>query len=257
MSEGACVERSFTQMCDRPCQQYAQQDAKHLTYFVKGPQSTMRIVYPKHTVSKAPSANMPAALFLTHRLLVVLFRRLCLQAVEEKVEETLFQMMAGACDVLAESECALVGGHTCEGSELALGFCVNGEVDRRVALRKGGMVPGTRGPVVPRGGFSNSNRTALGIAGDTALLVSWQERTLVALITSVRLWRTPMFVPSMWPVITYLALSFLQHCRSFNVIVSSTVLFLPSSALTKAQFSVIRQGALVPIVPYAWVSGMA
>eukprot|EP00041_Stephanoeca_diplocostata_P024691 m.632291 g.632291 ORF g.632291 m.632291 type:complete len:1029 (+) comp22577_c0_seq16:102-3188(+) len=63
-------------------------------------------------------------------------------AVEEKVEETLFQMMAGACDMLAESECALVGGHTCEGSELALGFCVNGEVDRSVALRKGGMQPG-------------------------------------------------------------------------------------------------------------------
>ena len=35
--------------------------------------------------------------------------------VEAKVEDTLYQMMAGACDVLRESNCALVGGHTCEG----------------------------------------------------------------------------------------------------------------------------------------------
>ena len=35
------------------------------------------------------------------------------------MEETLFQMMAGACEVLAESGCSLVGGHTCEGSEQA------------------------------------------------------------------------------------------------------------------------------------------
>jgi hypothetical protein len=38
---------------------------------------------------------------------------------EAKVEETLFQMMAGACEVLAESGCSLAGGHTCEGSEQA------------------------------------------------------------------------------------------------------------------------------------------
>merc|ERR1719424_1897052 len=36
-------------------------------------------------------------------------------AIEAKVEETLFQMMAGACEMLKESDCALVGGHTCEG----------------------------------------------------------------------------------------------------------------------------------------------
>ena len=33
---------------------------------------------------------------------------------EGKVEETLFQMMSGACEVLRESRCALLGGHTCE-----------------------------------------------------------------------------------------------------------------------------------------------
>jgi selenide,water dikinase len=51
------------------------------------------------------------------------------------VEETLFQMMAGACEVLAESGCSLVGGHTCEGSELALGFVING----LVSWPQGGM----------------------------------------------------------------------------------------------------------------------
>jgi selenide,water dikinase len=63
-------------------------------------------------------------------------------AVESKVEESLFQMMAGACSALAESGCALVGGHSCEGTELALGFCINGAVEQDRALRKGGMTPG-------------------------------------------------------------------------------------------------------------------
>jgi len=36
------------------------------------------------------------------------------------------QMMAGACAALSESNCALVGGHTCEGTEMALGFAING-----------------------------------------------------------------------------------------------------------------------------------
>jgi len=62
---------------------------------------------------------------------------------EAKVEETLFQMMAGACEVLAESGCSLVGGHTCEGSELALGFVVNGLVSwPQGGLAKGGMRKG-------------------------------------------------------------------------------------------------------------------
>ena len=42
-------------------------------------------------------------------------------AVEEKVEGMLYQMMAGACETLRESGCALVGGHTAEASELSLG----------------------------------------------------------------------------------------------------------------------------------------
>ena len=43
------------------------------------------------------------------------------QGLESKVEDTLVQMMSGAIDILNEAKCALVGGHTGEGQELALG----------------------------------------------------------------------------------------------------------------------------------------
>ena len=42
--------------------------------------------------------------------------------IESKVEDTLAQMMTGATEVLREAGAALVGGHTSEGAELALGF---------------------------------------------------------------------------------------------------------------------------------------
>ncbi|WP_148862816.1 selenide, water dikinase SelD [Marinobacter fonticola] len=61
---------------------------------------------------------------------------------ESKVEETVFQMMSGAVDALNEAGCALVGGHTGEGRELALGFAVNGLIDPETVLKKGGMRPG-------------------------------------------------------------------------------------------------------------------
>src|SRR5215216_3468068 len=61
---------------------------------------------------------------------------------EAKVEADLSAMMAGANEVLREAGCALVGGHTSEGAELALGFAVNGLVARAAALRKGGLRPG-------------------------------------------------------------------------------------------------------------------
>jgi selenide, water dikinase len=63
---------------------------------------------------------------------------------ESKTEDVLFQMMTGAMEVLNEANCALVGGHTGEGKELALGFAVNGLIDDtpEAVLRKGGMKPG-------------------------------------------------------------------------------------------------------------------
>jgi selenide,water dikinase len=63
---------------------------------------------------------------------------------ETKQEDLLFQMMSGAIEVLNDANCALVGGHTGEGRELALGFAVNGLVDEDMAavMRKSGMRPG-------------------------------------------------------------------------------------------------------------------
>lgn len=63
---------------------------------------------------------------------------------EKQVEDTLFQMMSGAVSVLNEAGCALVGGHTGEGKELALGFAINGLVDETLAgvMTKGAMQPG-------------------------------------------------------------------------------------------------------------------
>ena len=63
---------------------------------------------------------------------------------EAKVEDTLTQLLAGAMEVLAESGTALVGGHTGEGAELALGFAINGLVERDRVLSKGGLEPGDR-----------------------------------------------------------------------------------------------------------------
>ena len=61
---------------------------------------------------------------------------------EAKVEEALYQMMAGACALLREEGCALAGGHTCEGKEASLGFAVTGVLPPNVLLRKGGMRAG-------------------------------------------------------------------------------------------------------------------
>lgn len=63
---------------------------------------------------------------------------------ESKTEDLLRQMMGGAMEVLNAAGCALVGGHTGEGKELALGFAVNGLIDDDMGglMRKGGMRPG-------------------------------------------------------------------------------------------------------------------
>jgi selenide,water dikinase len=60
-----------------------------------------------------------------------------------KVEAELSALMQGANEVLAECGCTLVGGHSAEGAELALGFAVNGLAARDGAvLRKAGLRPG-------------------------------------------------------------------------------------------------------------------
>jgi selenide,water dikinase len=65
-------------------------------------------------------------------------------AAERIMEEDLFQLLSGARAVLDEAGCALIGGHSGEGPELALGFSVNGLVDPDRALRKGGLQLGDK-----------------------------------------------------------------------------------------------------------------
>lgn len=62
--------------------------------------------------------------------------------IEAKVEADLSQMMVGANEVLREAQCALIGGRTSEGAELALGFAISGLVERDAVLLKGGLRPG-------------------------------------------------------------------------------------------------------------------
>jgi selenide,water dikinase len=61
---------------------------------------------------------------------------------ETKVADCIREMMTGAVKVLNEAGATLVGGHTSEGLELALGFSVNGLIDRDSILRNSGMAAG-------------------------------------------------------------------------------------------------------------------
>lgn len=63
-------------------------------------------------------------------------------AAEAKMEDDLYQVLRGGLDVLEAAGAVLAGGHSGEGAELALGFTVNGSVDRDRVLRKGGARPG-------------------------------------------------------------------------------------------------------------------
>ncbi|NEO42754.1 MAG: selenide, water dikinase SelD [Moorea sp. SIO4A3] len=61
---------------------------------------------------------------------------------DEKIEETLYQLMSGANKILQDCQSPLIGGHTTEGAELAFGLSCNGLVNPDQLLRKSGMKPG-------------------------------------------------------------------------------------------------------------------
>ena len=60
----------------------------------------------------------------------------------DKVEQDLFDLLSGVTETLSEAGAALVGGHTAEGPECALGLTVNGLCD--TALLKAGAADGDR-----------------------------------------------------------------------------------------------------------------
>ncbi len=60
----------------------------------------------------------------------------------EKMRIELSDMLHGASGVLAADGCALVGGHSAEAAEPALGFAVTGLADPAMLLRKSGLRPG-------------------------------------------------------------------------------------------------------------------
>ena len=61
---------------------------------------------------------------------------------EKIVEETLYELLAGALKTLEPTGAVLVGGHSAEGAELAFGLTVNGLVDPNKVWRKEGLSPG-------------------------------------------------------------------------------------------------------------------
>ncbi len=62
----------------------------------------------------------------------------------EITEHDLFHMLRGGLDVLEPAGAVLVGGHSAEGAELALGFAVTGLPPPGRLLRKGGLRRGDR-----------------------------------------------------------------------------------------------------------------
>lgn len=63
-------------------------------------------------------------------------------ASSQKMRAELSAMLQGASEILRADGCALVGGHSAEASETALGFSVTGLVESGRILRKGGLQPG-------------------------------------------------------------------------------------------------------------------
>jgi selenide,water dikinase len=63
-------------------------------------------------------------------------------ASDTKMRFELSAMLQGATEVLHEAGCVLVGGHSAEATEPALGFSVTGLVEPGKILRKSGLQPG-------------------------------------------------------------------------------------------------------------------
>ena len=62
-------------------------------------------------------------------------------AAAEKIEDDLYQMMSGSIDALKQANCRLVGGHTSEGEDMALGFSVTGVADEKSIWKKSDAKP--------------------------------------------------------------------------------------------------------------------
>ena len=65
-------------------------------------------------------------------------------ASDEKTEELLVELLLGAQEILSDAGAVLVGGHTTEGDELALGFTVTGLASPEEILRKQGLQAGDK-----------------------------------------------------------------------------------------------------------------
>ena len=65
-------------------------------------------------------------------------------AAEPVVERDLLQLLAGVKQALDAAGASLIGGHTGEGAELAVGLALSGTVDPGDAIPKGGALPGDR-----------------------------------------------------------------------------------------------------------------
>lgn len=59
-------------------------------------------------------------------------------------QHDLYHMLKGGTEVLEAAGATLIGGHSAEGAELALGFAVTGRTQPGRLLRKGGLRPGDR-----------------------------------------------------------------------------------------------------------------
>ncbi len=65
-------------------------------------------------------------------------------ASDEIIEQRLRHLLLGASKVFSNCGIGLIGGHTSEGTELTLGFTINGLAERQQLLTKQGLQPGDR-----------------------------------------------------------------------------------------------------------------